>query len=200
MISVRTTTNKADVMGFLAKGYGLKAFDAFMYVSGTVVAYRDKVLKFEVNSDLGSVTYSFTKKTFLGTYELYIVFYVAGSSESPRVSVDVKGKNKPGYPKVEDVAKSFNLAKFTYALELYEKLYGNKAQKTELLTKEKVMSMVKSLSSKRGTFKLTVSNHKRTVNVLINDGDIKEVGGSLEDLEGDILVVQMGETTKELAV
>ena len=200
MISVKTNVNKADIMGFLAKGYGLKAFDVLTYVSGTVAAYRDKVMKFEVKSDLGSVTYSFTKKTILGTYELYIVFYVAGSSESPRVSVDVKGKNKPGYPKVEDVAESFNLAKFTDALQLYEKLYGNKTQKTELLTKEKVMSMVKSLSSKRGTFKLTVSNHKRTVNVLIDDGAVKEVGGKLEDLEGDILVVQMGEMTKELAV
>ena len=192
--------SKADIMGFLAKGYGLRAFDAFTYVSGTVVTYRDKVMKFEVSSDLGSVTYSFTKKTILGTYELHIVFYVAGSSESPRVSVDVKGKDKPGYPKVEDVAKSFNLVKFTDALQLYEKLYGNKAPKTELLTKEKVMSMVKSLSSKRGAFKLTVSNHKRTVSVLINDGAIKEEGGRLEDLEGDILVVQMGEMTKELAV
>ena len=200
MISVRITSNKADVVGFLAKGYGLKAFDVFMYISGTVVTYRNKVMKFDVNSDLGSVTYSFTKKTFLGTYKLYIVFYIVGSLESPRVSVEVKGKNKFGYPKVEDVARSFNLAKFTYALELYEKLYGSKAQKTELLNKEKVTNVIKSLSSKKGTFKLAVSNHKKTVNVLINDGAVKEVGGSLEDLEGDILLVRMGETTKELAV
>ena len=192
--------SKADVVGFLAKGYGLKAFDAFTYVSGTVVAYRDKVMKFEVSSDLGSITYSYTKKTLLGTYELHIVFYVAGSPESPRVSVDVKGKDKPGYPKVEKVGKSFNPAKFNDALQLYERLYGNTSQKTELLTKEKVMSMIKSLSSKRGTFKLTVSNHKRTINILINDGTVKEVGGSLENLEGDILVVQMGELTKELAI
>ena len=200
MISVRTDVSKAVMMEFLTKGYGLRAFNTFTYVSGTVVTYRDKVMKFEVSSDISSITYSYMKKTILGTYELHIIFYVSSSPEFPRVSVLVKGKNKPGYPKVEKVARSFNLAKFIDALQLYERLYGNVKQKTELLGKEKIMKMAEFLSSNKGSFRLNVSVLSRTSNILLNDDIAEEVGETPENQDKDILLVHKGEVSKELAV
>ena len=200
MITVRANVNKADILEFLTKGYGLKAFDVFTYVSATIVSYKGKILQFNLNSDMGSVTYYYSKRTWLGNYELRITYYVSGTMDSPKVSVEVKGKDKPGLPKAKEVENSFNEAKFADSLSLYEKLYGRSSIRQELVPRNKVLSMIRSLSSKGGKYKLTVTDYTKSIKVVIDEGKVSEFGGKIEDLQGDILVVEMGETTRELAI
>jgi hypothetical protein len=184
-------------MDFLSQGLGLKYFSLWVYAGGTHVVYAHRTIKFDVDVDPMRVTYSFEAKTLLGKYRADIHFFVVGNSYSSKVTVDVKGNKKRGYPRPDQILKSFNAERFSDDLKLYAETHGRDNRKSFLVSKADLLKYLQSLARSTSlTEKITVYDFNRQVTIIAKDGKIIEEEGSLNDVKGEVLLVHIERPTQ----
>ncbi|MGC9105127.1 MAG: hypothetical protein ACP5HQ_01700 [Thermoprotei archaeon] len=200
MSSVYIAAPKDVVRDLLSRGLGLKYFTLWVYAGGTQVVYARKTMKFNVDADFTRVTYFFEAKTLLGKYRVDIHFFVVGNNHGCKVTVDVKGNGKGGYPGPDKILRSFSAELFSEDVKRYAEALGRSSRRSFLVSKADLQKYLQSVAKSANLpERITVYDFNKRVTLLAEKGKIIEEEGSLNDVTGEVLLVHVERPTQAVS-